>query len=495
MKVFSTNQIRRADAYTIENESISSFQLMRRAGEKLAKHVFKDHRDHKDYLIFCGPGNNGGDGYIIARELLLEGANVFTISLYSDKFSEDHQHAKNLWIKEGGKELSFEDLPKNLSRTIIVDALFGSGLSKPLSGQMEDWVKHFNQQDTKRISIDMPSGLFSEDNDLNTGEVFKAHKTYTIQYPKLALFFQENHRFVGDWELVDIGLHEGFTLKEPTDTFYLQANIACLFLPQRHTFDFKNSLGHAMLSAGSYGKIGAAVLAAKACMRSGTGLLSMHIPTCGYSMMQSVVPEAMVLTSGEDAISASPELKPDAWGIGPGIGRHKHTQEWLRTVLDSNLTNSVWDADALNILAQHPNWMKKLPKGSILTPHHGEFKRLFGAVKKPYQRQKMMRQFAKDLGVIIILKGPFTQIALPNGELYFNSTGNPGMATAGSGDVLTGIITGLLAQLKHPQKAALLGVFIHGLAGDIAAQEKGMQSLIASDIVEAISQAFQKLNG
>jgi NAD(P)H-hydrate epimerase len=264
---------------------------------------------------------------------------------------------------------------------------------------------------------------------------------------------------------------------------------------KRRKYDHKGTFGHALLIAGSYGKMGAAILTAKACLRSGVGLVHAHIPKAGYEIMQTAVPEAMLSMDRYDHyFSALPELDMyHAVGAGPGLGMEKQSQMALKLLIQECQQNMVFDADALNILAENKTWLPFLPQGTILTPHPKEFQRLAGHWKDDFEKLDILRNFCSKYHVYLVLKGAHTATCFPDGKIYFNSTGNPGMATAGSGDVLTGMITGLLAQGYTPGQAAVIGVFIHGLAGDLAMKEKGMESLIAGDIIEHLGRAFREV--
>ena len=287
-------------------------------------------------------------------------------------------------------------------------------------------------------------------------------------------------------------------IREETEIHYfsVESSDIASIIPQRDTFAHKGTFGHALLIAGSRGKTGAAVLAAKACLRSGAGLLTAHIPACGELILQTAIPEAMIdIDEEQDFITHLEELsKYNSIGIGPGIGCNEKTAGVLLQLFKNATQPLVLDADAINLIAQDKQLQQALPVNSILTPHAGEFDRLAGTSENAYERLKKACQWAVQHQCYIVLKGAYTAICTPNKKCCFNSTGNPGMATAGSGDVLTGIILGLLAQSYSPLNASLAGVFLHGLAGDIAANEKSQESLIASDIIENLGLAFKKIN-
>jgi NAD(P)H-hydrate epimerase len=302
----------------------------------------------------------------------------------------------------------------------------------------------------------------------------------------------ENQDYVGKWKHLNIGLMDGFISGIYTPYNYITGNLVGQLLSQRKRFDHKGSFGHGLLMAGSRGKIGASILGARAALRSGIGLITAHVPKVGISSVHSAVPEAMLsIDNDPDVISMVPDLSMfSAIGTGPGIGKEKMTVEAVKDLLKCDLP-LVLDADALNIISENPDLLDSLPERSIITPHPGEYKRLFGNDGDHFSRLKRMMEISQDRNIIIILKGAHTAIAIPEGRLYFNSTGNPGMATAGSGDVLTGIILSLLAQGYDPEDAATVSVFIHGLAGDLGIEKKSMEGLIAGDIIEMLPAAFK----
>lgn len=380
---------------------------------------------------------------------------------------------------------------------ILVDAIFGSGLTRPVSGFIGETIDHFNNNAAVKIAVDIPSGLFADKHsDPKKGKIVRADYTLSFQMPKLAFLLPENDQFVGEWHILDIGLSPDFINQTATNNFLMKKRDITPMLHQRKKYDHKGTYGHALLIAGSYGKMGAAILAAKACLRSGVGLVHAHIPKAGYEIMQIATPETMLSIDRYDYyFSEVPKLEIyTAIGIGPGLGMERQSQMALKVLIQESSTPIIFDADALNILAENKTWLAFLPAGSILTPHPKEFERLVGKWQDDFEKRQMLRNFSTKHNVYIVLKGANSAICFPDGNVYFNSTGNPGMATAGSGDVLTGIITGLLAQGYSSGQAAVMGVFLHGTAGDLAKKQKGMEALIAGDILENIGPAFKKIN-
>jgi ADP-dependent NAD(P)H-hydrate dehydratase / NAD(P)H-hydrate epimerase len=496
MQIFSAEQIRKWDEFTIQHEMISSIELMERAAEK----CFEWFRDNgyleRSFAVFCGKGNNGGDGLAIARMLSVEGCSVVVYILeFGHKGTQDFQINLAL-LHEASVEIRFIQSEKNFhpiaQNEIIIDALLGSGLNRPLEGVTANLVEYINQSGNEIITIDIPSGLFADNN--STGNII-IHASHTLSFQcwKLAFLLPQNASFVGEVHILDIGLAENYSVRtESNFTLVDKKMIQSIFKP-RNKFANKGNFGHALLVAGSHGKMGAAVLASKACLRSGAGLLTTHIPRCGYEIMQISIPEAMVITDDDENINTNISedfSKYNAVGVGPGIGTNYKTSSLLESILKQSKKPIVVDADALNIISANNKLLSALPPYSILTPHPKEFERLFGKSENDFERLQLVLQKAKEYQCIIVLKGHNTFTATASGKGYFNSTGNAGMAKGGSGDALTGMLTGFLAQGYSPTDAAILGVYVHGLAGDFAAVNYSQQSMLASDIIKNFGQAF-----
>ena len=448
----------------------------------------------------CGKGNNGGDGLVMARLEDLEVVDVTVIVLeHMEEGSPDF--AKNLYrlSEETDVEVihlhSIDDFPEIDEHALVVDAILGTGLSRPLDGLIAEAVQHINSLPNEVVSIDMPTGLFAEDNSENDlNKVVRADQTITFHCPKLSFLLPETGNLVGDFKVVDIGLMaEQMNPDSPYE--YVDREELRKLLKTRPKFSHKGTFGHALLLAGSKGKMGAAQLSAKACLRSGAGLVTTHLPACGLDVMQIGVPEVMCSAdSNQDFLTELPKLEGfNAIGIGPGIGTEKDTANVLKRLLQDAKAKLVIDADGLNILSENKTWLSFLPKGTILTPHPKEFERLVGSWDNSFERLELQKEFSKKYGVITVVKGAHTTITTPAGQTFFNATGNPGMATAGSGDVLTGVILGLLAQGYAPETAAVMGVWLHGEAGDAAIRTQSIESLVASDISANLFFAFQNL--
>ncbi len=501
MKILSTDQIRLADQYTIENEPIASIDLMERAATELFGWIRQRLNPDSRVMIFAGMGNNGGDGLALARLLFEQGhqSTVYLVKYTSNMSADCAENLSRLQEYTTVKVheiLSEEDFPEIGNHSIVVDAIFGSGLNKAVSGFTAELIRWINDADPLVIAIDIPSGLFA-DQPLKSpkDQVIHADYTLTFQLPKLAFLLPENDLFVGRWEVLPIGLHPDFINQTETENQLILPEQARGLLRNRPKFSHKGTYGHALLIAGSETKTGAAILASRACLRAGAGLLHVHLPAASVVPMQTAFPEAMISRdASKSCFSRLPDLSPyQAVGVGPGLGTDTSTAAALKLLIQECKVPMVFDADALNLLAENKTWLAFLPPNTILTPHPKEFERLTSAFDNGFERLGLQRKLAMRHKIIVLVKGAHTTICLPDGKCYFNTTGNPGMATAGSGDVLTGIILGLLAQGYSPAKAALLGVYLHGLAGDLAAEKSGMESLIASDIIAQLGQAFNYL--
>jgi len=466
--VLSAEQIRAWDEFTITNEPVSAHDLMERAANACVQWLDDHGYLPGNFAIFCGKGNNGGDGLAMARMLTNKGCRVSV-----------HKST---------------DIPQLSPGEIIIDALFGSGLNRPLEGAMVALAEHLNNSGNEIISIDLPSGLFVDESSKGN-MVVKANHTLSFQCYKPALLMPENEIFFGEVHILDIGLHPAFQIN-PLYKFIDVEFVRSIYKPRKQ-FSHKGTFGHALLVAGSYGKMGAAVMAARACLRSGVGLLTMHVPGCGLQVLQTAVPEAMCEVDRSERSNTHLNTDAnsfDAVGVGPGLGKEEATAQMLETILRQCQKPVVLDADALNIISTRQHLLEFVPPYSILTPHPKEFERLFGKCLNDFERIAMAIRQSNKHKIIIVLKGRYTFIACPSGDHYFNSSGNPGMATGGTGDVLTGILTGLLSQKYPPEQAAVFGVFWHGLAGDVASEIYSEESMTASDIPDVLGYALLRIS-
>ena len=484
-------QLKMWDAETLRAQGLSSWALMERAAHAFIEVLrmlpeFPKRTDH--VLVVCGPGNNGGDGLAIARLLFQDGFSIRVV-IPSDAAGGSVDFKENLRLLPADLPvLSISDFTKHGTgrgqADLIIDALFGVGLARPLEGEFADAVRAINAIQAHRISVDVPSGMRMD--RPSEGPVVQAHRTITFQCEKLAFLLPENMEATGDVSVADIGLDPDFQMKLDSPYSLIRPRDIRQCLPLRKKASHKGNHGHALIIAGSLGKVGAAVLSTRAALRTGCGLATAQIPGCGYTVLQSAVPEALVMADKSDhevsELCALGSFR--AVAAGPGLGQGTGATRLVRQLLERVAVPLVLDADALNILAADSGLFHLLPEQSILTPHPGEFRRLAGDWKNDFDRLEMLRRFSSRSGAIVVLKGPHTAVAFPDGRVSFNTSGNPWMATAGSGDVLTGIIVSLLAQGRSPEEAALTGVFVHGAAGDRAAAAG--HPLIAGDLIEAL---------
>lgn len=489
MKIFPVKQIAEIDRYTIENEPVSSDGLMERAAGELFKWIIRN-CTFRSFTVFAGFGNNGGDGLVMARLLAAKRMKVNVIMLENERYSPDC--LKNLDRLKGICQVDYFNGSKKklLINDCIIDALFGSGLTRPLTGMAAEMVRIINSSGRYVISVDSPSGLMGEDNSgHNYQSVVKAGVTLCLQFPRLSCFFAENYAYTGDWHVIPIGLHPGAISKIPSPYYYTTEEDVSQRLLLRSRFAHKGTYGHALLIAGSKGKFGAAVLAARACVHSGAGLTTVFTSSEGMKVLQPAVPEAMGVYGNR-----LPDLKPySVIAAGPGVGTGKKAADLLHTLLKTAKVPFVLDADALNLIAAEKSWLKLLPPDTIITPHPGEFERLAGKSINSYEMLQKAITMAKKYKLIVVLKGAYTRVVLPGGDVHFNSSGNPGMAKGGSGDVLTGIIVALLARGYDPEAAAITGVYLHGLAGDLAAEALHPEYISAGDIISYLCPTFKKL--
>jgi len=498
MNILSSKQLAETDKATIQNKNITSIDLMEFAAtscfqwlhERLQGQNIKIH-------VFCGIGNNGGDGLVIARHLHQHGYNVSCYVVnFSDKrtegFLENYNRLKELghWPivinnKKEIPEVSFED--------IVIDAIFGIGLTRKPTGFTKNLIEYINSTKVFTLAIDIPSGLYSNKSVTDKNSVLKAGHTLTFQTPKLAFFLPENKEFLNTWEVLNIGLDLQFIEDlKPKKHFVTKSEIIPLYKP-RNKWAHKGSFGHSLIIGGSFGKIGAITLATKGALKIGSGLVSAYLPKCGYNIVQMSIPEAMVEVDSDNVLTYF-NFKTHATviGIGPGMGTSEKTAIGFGKYIKENKLPLVIDADAINLLAKNKSLLPFLPTNTILTPHPKELERLIGPWKNDYDKLKKAIQFSKEFNSILVIKGAHS-VVVDQDYLYFNSTGNPALATAGSGDVLLGMITGLLAQGYKPKDAAVIGVYLHGKTADLAIQKTGYESFTATTILDYIAEAFLDL--
>ncbi len=503
MKLPSAAQVRALDKITINKNYSASIDLMEHASSVFVN-WFKSKYPNKNRIIhvFCGTGNNGGDGLAIARML---NNDFYPVKVYYCEIGKNSiDNAENLQalpFKDSDKFQSLEEndpIPNVGKDDLLIDALFGSGINREITGYWASLIKFLNKSKAEIIAVDLPSGLYEKAN-LNDVMV-RADRTLSFEFPKLPFLLPSYADVVGGWEMRSIGLDKEAIQSMDCNHFYIDQNLAASLLKKRKKFSHKGSYGHALLIMSKYGMVGAALLAGRSCLRAGTGLVSIHVPRIAYQIIQTALPEAIVsVDQHEYHFTTAPNLNNySAVGIGCGLGQESLSVAGLKQVL-GKLNNHeknvplLLDADALNILANHEEIWDKIPAHTIITPHPRECERLFGKAENDYDQLEALSKLAKLKKIYIVLKRAHTAIFCSDGTIYFNSTGNPGLATAGSGDVLSGIITGLLAQKYDPKSACILGVYLHGLAADLAVNHvRGEEALIASDVIEFLGNAFLK---
>ncbi len=501
MKIFSAKQIREIDNATLKNQNISEYVLIKRVANEIVGRLGNNFVKHNSKIfIFAGRGNNGNDAIAVAT--LLNGRGV-SCELYliepanpEEKLSETREKLLSDFTictnTKPGIIRTISDIPSLTKDCLIIDGIFGSGLTGTPAALYVDVINAINGSPAFTISIDIPSGMSCDEPvEDKAGTIVKANQTLTLEFPKLSFFMKESHTYTGDWEIVNIGLDTKKSDEIGTNRFMIDRDVTGKILKKRHKHSHKGDYGHALLMAGSHGMAGAAVLSAKSALRSGVGLITTFVPDELLQIMQISVPEAICNTISNYPDMVLPFEKFDAAAIGPGLGTSRDSEKLVRSFLSSAKNPVVIDADAINIIAGIKELKDNIPANSILTPHPGEFRRLAGDWRNSFEAVQKQLEFSSKYNVFVVLKGAYTSLSTPDGELWFNSTGNPGMATAGSGDVLTGVILALLAQGYSPKDSALAGVYLHGLAGDIAEGVAGEESLIASDIIANLGGAFK----
>lgn len=497
MKILSAPQIKRADAFTVASEKILSVDLMERAAVAATDWIKLYFAKQQTFYVFCGHGNNGGDGIAISRLLIESGYSVkcyiVNHSNYSNDCSLNKTRLMQLYPKSITNISAIDEFPIIPAGTVIIDALLGIGIFGEPNGLYRDLILKLNTLQLPIVSIDVPSGLNCDDVTQHKSTIIKATHTLCFQLPKFSFLFPETHEFVGDWYILDIGLSAEFIEQEPCKQFYVNATFVKSLNKKRDKYSHKGTFGHGLLVSGSHGKIGASVLAAKSFLRSGAGLLTVMLPQCGYEIMQVAAPEAMTLVSGENEINVG-DLNTSSYkviAVGPGIGTSEQVQKSVLKLIQSVDAPLVLDADALNCISQNRHILEVIPKNSIITPHLKEFERLTEVANSDFHRHQLQKKFSVEHEVIVVLKGAHTCITTPSGESYFNSSGNSGLAKGGSGDILTGLIAGLLAQNYSPINAAIIGVYIHGLAADITKTKFNEITMLPSDVINNYSDAFK----
>ncbi|MBK1895885.1 NAD(P)H-hydrate dehydratase [Chryseobacterium paridis] len=498
MKIFTKEQIKECDQYTISNDQISSIKLMERAAQSCVHWISEHCKNHRKFVVFCGTGNNGGDGFAIARLLHTEGFDVDVfVSSPKSKFSDDAQiNFERIEVVSGISIYKFNEVDQYSfdHDTVIIDALFGIGLSRVLDGEHKNVIEYLNAIDAVKISIDVPSGLFADQITDDQAAIFKADYTLSFQFWKKSFLHPESGKFTGKVEILDIDLNKEFIATTETSYFTTDDELIRKIFKPREDFSHKGTYGKVTIVAGSYGKIGAAVLSTKAALKTGAGLTFSLSPECGYTILQASCPEAMFIKGGDQYVNHLEIDESSVYGIGPGLGTNPETQKVVFQFLKDYSKQLVLDADALNMISDNKKNIKLIPEKTIITPHPKEFERLFGATENSFTRLELAREKAREYQIYIILKDHHTQVITPEGKVYYNTTGNAGLAKGGSGDALTGILTSLLAQGYSEEEAAVFGVWLHGKAGDHAAEKYSKESMLPTDLIDELGSVFEKLN-
>lgn len=503
MKIFTTEGMRNICIKAVEHEGISMLELTERAAESIVYELVSRWRITQRFVVFAGPGDNGGDALAVARLLAQQGYHpevyLFNIRTAAHLSACCMANRDRILEQEGLEFIEVTDTfnpPELGPDDVVIDGLFGSGLRSPLRGGYTALVQYINNSDAYVVSIDMPSGLFGEWNSgTDTRNIICANLTLAYQFHRLSFFFAENEQFLGEVKVLDMDLDTDEAMTTPTDFYLIEPDDVQRTLKPKDKFSNKYDNGAILMVAGSYGMMGAAVLTARAAMRAGAGLVTVHAPRCGYEVMQTAVPEVIFEPDANQIVTTAIDIHHSysVVAMGPGIGTSDETLEAVDKFLKGFKKPCLLDADALNCIARRPMLIKSIPKGSVLTPHSGEFDRLFGVHQTDEQRLKKAIDVSKLYEITIVLKGRYTMTVRPDGKVYINSSGNPGMATAGSGDVLTGVIASLIAQGNAPDMSVVMGVYLHGLAGDLAAQKQGMWGLMASDIIDNLGKAINRV--
>ncbi|WNB18676.1 NAD(P)H-hydrate dehydratase [Marivirga arenosa] len=494
MKILNIQQIREADQYTIENEPIKSIDLMERASYELFTWITERFNNDFSVYVLAGSGNNGGDGLVVARLLSESDYKVQVILPLGKNGSDDFE--ENLKRLKKINTISFlEELPEQISeKSIIIDAIFGSGLSRPIEGRLADLIKKVNNFEANKIAIDMPSGLFA-DKASPSEIIFKADYTLSFQVPKLAFMMAENQEYIGEFEILDIKLDKEYINNCLSDYSIYEVDSAIKNRLKLKSIAHKGNRGRATIIAGGYARMGAAILAARACLHSGIGLIS--VQTCPHciDIVQNQIPEALILTDENEYVLGSylDYSKQDVIVFGPAIGFAHKTLVLLENLLKDYQGQLILDADAITLLAENRELLNLLPEGTILTPHHGEFKRLVGKYSNNFEAIMQLKSFCMHHKVVVVLKGKFSAVCDADGKISFNPTGNAGMAKGGSGDLLCGILAAIYPRIKNSYETAKLAVYLHGLSGDISKEEKGENFMTPSIMIEKLQNAFKKI--
>ena len=500
--VVTVEQMRRAEAHTMRTEPIASVDLMERAGARCASWISIAAKagtcrpgSGGGYLVLAGPGNNGGDGLVIARHLHASGFKVHVLlPPLGDRTSPERDLQLKRAREAGVVVVTLEDgeLPEMGPADVIIDALYGIGLRGPLEGWITSLITSINAIGVQVVAVDIPSGLQAD--GPSDGPCLRATWTLTFEWAKTALVVPEHADAVGELVVLSVGIRPDPGLEKFGTLQLMDGSDLRALLHPRPSAGHKGTFGHAVLVAGSAGKLGAALLATRACARSGVGTVTVHLPGVGPALLHATIPEAMCSSDGcsTHVTQVPKDLVGSAWGVGPGLGSHADTALMLKRLIQDPPAPLVLDADALNILAANPTWSAFLPAGTILTPHPKELDRILGSTSiDTNDRWTKARELAVRIGCVVVVKGATTAICTPAGHVLLQRWNNSGLAKGGSGDALTGLITGLRAQGYESVASACLGVYLHGTAAHAVAQQRGYDGMLISDVIEALPEAWK----
>lgn len=495
MKILNVQQIRQADQYTIENEPIASIDLMERASEQIVDWVCKHFTDECEVVVLAGSGNNGGDGLAIARLLSNHNYKVSVILVLGESGSDDFEENLSRLKSIEKVEIFYDfDFSNSKSNSIFIDAIFGSGLSRPIEGEIANLIQKVNNSKGIKLAVDIPSGIFADEPSPKE-TIFRSDFTLSFQVPKLAFMIAENQQFIGKYEVLDIGLSREFIDNCVSDYSIYQLLNDIKSLLKVESIAHKGIRGRAAIIAGGHARMGAAIIAAKGALHSGIGLLSVQVcPQC-IDVIQNQIPEALILKDENEYVLGSylDYEKQDVIVFGPAVGFANKTIKLLEELLTTYNGQLILDADAITILAENRELLQLLPKGTILTPHLGEFKRLVGNYPNNFEALMQLKSFCTHHKVVVVLKGKNTAVCNENGQVSFNTTGNQGMAKGGSGDLLCGILAGIAPRVKNAYETAKLAVYLHGIAGDSSYQEYGENYMTPSTMISNLSTTFKSL--
>jgi len=503
MKLFTLEDILGIERQTLTQENTKFHDLVERVGNAAANEIASHWRPSVRTVIFAGPGNDGAYALMTASSLLERGyvPHIYLFNIGGNSLNDECRRCRDILRAKYSSDVLEEvvtkfNIPELGVSDLVIDGLFGPELRQPLTGGFMSLVRYINESGATVVSLDMPSGMCGDWNhNVSARNVVKADVTLALQYPRLPFFFADFAGLAGQWRVLDIGYSREAAENRQSSFYLIEDDEVRSLLKPREPFSNKSDYGSACLVAGSYGMVGASVLACMGALRAGAGKVTVYGPQCSFSVVQTAAPEAMFM-SDKSHHEISDITLPDTFsaiGVGPGIGTSEATVDALDSFIKRYRSPLVLDADALNCIALRPALLNHIPVLSVITPHAGEFDRLFGKQSSHEARLLKAVEVSRKYNLLILLKGHYTTLVRPDGKIYINSSGSPAMATPGSGDVLTGVLTAFMAQGYKPEVAALIAAFVHGRAGELASLRHGQYGVIASDIVNCIGEAIMKI--